>query len=94
MSASIAQAVARYAEHAGPPVARAVRDAAAKVPALAARLADAGLDPRGLTHADLARLPVLAKDEVIALQRQRPLGWSVGAARLRGSGVPIPGAAV
>ncbi|MCA0435586.1 MAG: phenylacetate--CoA ligase family protein [Austwickia sp.] len=72
MSASIAQAVARYAEHAGPPVARAVRDAAAKVPALAARLADAGLDPRGLTHADLARLPVLAKDEVIALQRQRP----------------------
>lgn len=53
-------------------VADLVKQSAA-VPALAARFTAAGLDPAGVTSvADLSALPVLPKDEVIALQREQP----------------------
>jgi phenylacetate-CoA ligase len=52
-------------------VAAMVSAAAARVPAFAARLAAAGLaQVRGV--ADLARLPVLAKDDLLAAQRAAP----------------------
>lgn len=54
-------------------VATTVREAAARVPVFAARLADVGLavdDVRGVD--DLTRLPVLSKDDVLAQQRAEP----------------------
>ncbi len=54
-------------------VASCVREAAARVPAFAARLRDAGLDPSGVAGvADLSALPVLTKDELSELQRREP----------------------
>jgi phenylacetate-CoA ligase len=51
----------------------AARGAAARVPAFAARLAAAGIDPTQLrTAADLDRLPVMSKDELLAAQRAAP----------------------
>lgn len=53
--------------------AEVVAEAAARIPAFAARLADAGLsagDIRGVD--DLAALPILTKDDVLALQRADP----------------------
>jgi phenylacetate-CoA ligase len=54
-------------------VAAMVRDAAARVTVFADRLRAAGLSPddvRGV--ADLDALPILTKDDVLALQRERP----------------------
>lgn len=54
-------------------VAATVARAAAKSPAFAARLKAAHLTANNLkTTADLSRLPVLRKDDVIELQRQNP----------------------
>lgn len=51
----------------------AARGAAARVPAFAARLAAAGLDPARLrAAADLDRLPVMSKDDLLAAQRAAP----------------------
>src|SRR5262249_44012152 len=50
-----------------------VRAAAARVPALAARLRDAGIDPAAVRGAaDLAALPILAKDGLGAVQKAAP----------------------
>lgn len=55
---------------------RAVADLvgrAAAVPGFAARLEEAGVDPATVRSvADLSRIPVLPKDEVVGLQQQRP----------------------
>ena len=54
-------------------VAATVREAAARVPAFAARLREAGLSPEAVrTARDLDALPVLTKDDVLALQRSQP----------------------
>jgi phenylacetate-CoA ligase len=51
----------------------AARGAAARVPAFAARLAAAGIDPTALRRAaDLDRLPIMTKDELLAAQRAAP----------------------
>jgi phenylacetate-CoA ligase len=50
-----------------------VREAAARVPAFAERLRDAGLAPAAVrTVRDLDALPILTKDDVLALQRAHP----------------------
>lgn len=54
-------------------VAATVRQAAQRVPAFAARLHDAGLVPGAVRRVeDLAALPVLTKDDVLALQANEP----------------------
>lgn len=54
-------------------VARTVQAAASRVPAFAARLAAAGLDPARVQGCDdLSRLPVLTKDDLHAAQRAAP----------------------
>lgn len=54
-------------------VRRLVPRAAERVPAFARRLADAGLDPAQVTGTeDLARLPVLTKDELLDIQQADP----------------------
>jgi phenylacetate-CoA ligase len=54
-------------------VASFLPEAAARVPALAERIAAAGLAPEDLTDTTaLVRLPVLTKDELIARQAERP----------------------
>ncbi|HEX6074021.1 MAG TPA: AMP-binding protein [Micromonosporaceae bacterium] len=67
-------------------VAAAVREGAARVPAFAARLAAAGVDPavvRGC--ADLSAVPVLTKDAMIQAQQDQPPfgGWVASDASLR-----------
>ena len=52
-------------------VVEAVRSAAAGVPAFAARMAAAGVDQVG-GAADLERLPVMTKDDLLAAQRASP----------------------
>jgi len=54
-------------------VARMVRASAARVPAFAARLAAAGLDPAAVRCcADLAALPIFGKDQLLPAQRTAP----------------------
>jgi hypothetical protein len=53
-------------------VAAAVEQAAARVPALATRMADAQV-PEVTSVADLNRVPVLTKDDLIAAQRTNPV---------------------
>lgn len=67
-------------------VAAAVRDGAARVPAFAARLDAAGVDPASVQGcADLAGVPVLTKDDMIQAQRERPPfgGWVAADAAVR-----------
>jgi phenylacetate-CoA ligase len=67
-------------------VADAVREGAARVPAFAARLAAARVDPTEVRRCtDLAAVPVLTKDEMIQAQRGRPPfgGWVASDAPLR-----------
>jgi phenylacetate-CoA ligase len=70
----LATAVSAYAAGLAPAVADAARRAASTVPAFAARLQDAGLSVDDLSGpgGGLATLPVLTKDDVLALQRERP----------------------
>ena len=72
MPSEVDRAVRSYADRLAAEVAAFVQRAAADVPALAARLSQAGLDPAALEPGDLDRLPVLSKDAVIALQAQDP----------------------
>jgi len=54
-------------------IARSYAAAAARAPGLAARFAAAGFDPAGVRSlADLSRLPVLKKEELLGLQRADP----------------------
>ena len=65
--------VAAYAGSMDDAVARVVQASAATVPAFAARLAVAGLTAGSIRGvADLAALPVLTKDDVLAQQRSEP----------------------
>ncbi len=70
VSSSLHEAVRRYTAAATPPALALVRETAGQVPALAARLAAAGIDPAGMT--DLSGIPVLSKDDVIAAQAADP----------------------
>lgn len=67
----LADAIHAYTRALDDAVAAAVGHAAARVPALANRLAAAGLG-RVTAVADLDRLPVLNKDDLIAAQRANP----------------------
>jgi phenylacetate-CoA ligase len=67
----LADAIHAYTRALDDAVAGAVGHAAARVPALADRLAAAGLG-RVTAVADLDRLPVLSKDDLIAAQRADP----------------------
>ncbi len=50
-----------------------VQEAAARVPAFAARLRDAGISPTAVRHIrDLDAVPILTKDDLLALQRADP----------------------
>lgn len=67
----LAKMISAYAESLDQAVAETVRAAAARVPGFAARLSAAGIaSVRGT--ADLARLPVLTKDDLLAAQRADP----------------------
>ena len=73
LSTSVAASVASYAESMDVAVARVVQASAATVPAFAARLAAAGLGADSIRGvADLAALPVLTKDDVLAQQHDEP----------------------
>ncbi|MHB1475904.1 MAG: phenylacetate--CoA ligase family protein [Dermatophilaceae bacterium] len=73
LSTSVAASVASYAESMDAAVARVVQASAATVPAFAARLAAAGLSADSIRGvADLAALPVLTKDDVLAQQHDEP----------------------
>ncbi|MGH8828806.1 MAG: phenylacetate--CoA ligase family protein [Jiangellaceae bacterium] len=66
-------ALTTYREICAPNVLETVRRAAGRVPALDSRLAEAGLDPAGsVALADLDAVRVLSKDQLPALQRERP----------------------
>lgn len=70
---SLTTSVAAYAGSMDDAVAGVVRASAATVPAFAARLAAAGLTPDSIRGvADLAALPVLTKDDVLAAQQAEP----------------------
>ena len=60
-------------------IARMVSTSAARVPAFAARMAAAGLDPTAVRGSgDVSRLPVFTKDQLLAAQRAAPpLGGAV-----------------
>lgn len=69
----VAASVANYTESLDDAVFRVVRDAAAAVPAFAARLAACGLGADSIRGvADLAALPILTKDDVLAQQQAEP----------------------
>jgi len=78
-STVLADRISQYVHGLDSAVARTVTEAAARVPQFAARLAAAGIDQvRGV--ADLDRLPVQGKDELIAAQRASPpFGGAVAA---------------
>lgn len=70
---SAAASVARYARSLDDAVSRVVRAAAVTVPAFGTRLAAAGLGADSIRGvADLAALPVLTKDDVLAQQQVEP----------------------
>lgn len=57
---------------AGLGLAQVVQSASARVPALANRIRECGLDPSTITDAEVGQLPVISKDEVIEHQRAQP----------------------
>ncbi len=62
-----------YAESFDARIAAVLPEAAAAIPALANRVAAAGIDPAGLTtRAALDRIPVISKDELVEMQAARP----------------------
>jgi phenylacetate-CoA ligase len=70
---TLSDLIGAYVREADAAVADSVRSAAARVPAFAARLAGAGIDPAAVRGAaDLDRLPILAKDDLLAAQRAAP----------------------
>lgn len=72
MTASLDAAVQQYAASLAEPVTAAVARARALVPALARRLADHGLTTDERLAEGLATLPILSKDDVLALQQADP----------------------
>ncbi len=72
MTASLDAAVQQYAASLAEPVTAAVARARALVPALARRLADHGLTTDEQLAEGLATLPILSKDDVLALQQADP----------------------
>ena len=75
----LADLIAANRKQHDPAIANMVSAAAARVPAFAARLAAAGLDPTAVrSSGDVSRLPVLTKDQLLAAQRAAPpLGGAV-----------------
>jgi phenylacetate-CoA ligase len=70
---SLSDVIAAYVHEHDAAVAEVVGGAAARVPAFAARLVGAGLDPAAVRGAgDLDRLPVLTKDDLLSAQRAAP----------------------
>jgi phenylacetate-CoA ligase len=70
---SLTTSVAAYAGSMDDAVTRVVQASAATVPAFAARLAAAGLTADSIRGvADLAALPILTKDDVLAQQQDQP----------------------
>lgn len=65
-------AVEAYAAGLAPAVADVARRAASVVPAFAERVRAAGLSVDDLGTGDVARLPVMTKDDVLARQHERP----------------------
>ena len=83
---ALSDLVAGYQSGLDSTVAAAVRDAAVRVPVFAARLAAAGIDPADVRGcADLAALPVLTKDDMVAAQQAQPPfgGWVASDAAVR-----------
>lgn len=73
MSDRLSQTVASYRRQLEPEVLASLAVAAAEVPAFAARLAQAGLQAESVRSLDqLAELPVLSKDDLIAAQQADP----------------------
>jgi len=73
LTTPVAASVAHYTGSLDDAVFRVVRDAAAAVPAFAARLAAAELGADSIRGvADLAALPILTKDDVLAQQQAEP----------------------
>lgn len=72
MTDALQEAVERYAAELAPTVADLVRGAAKRVPALAARLENAGLSVDSLRDGDVSRLPILTKDDVLERQQAEP----------------------
>ncbi|MDV3221614.1 phenylacetate--CoA ligase family protein [Intrasporangium sp.] len=71
-SSTLAGAVEAYAAGLAPAVGDVVRRAASAVPAFAERVHAAGLSADELASGDLARLPILTKDDVLARQQAEP----------------------
>ena len=68
-------------------IARAYAAAAEKAPGLKSRFAAAGFDPAAVTSlADLSRLPVMKKEELLKIQRENPPFGGVLAADLKDIG--------
>jgi phenylacetate-CoA ligase len=72
MSDTLSRSVEAYAAGLAPEVVDVVRRAAGRVPAFADRLRAAGLDADRVTAAEVAGLPIMSKDDVLARQRERP----------------------
>lgn len=69
---TVQAALEEYRERTGPRVLDVLRSAAGRVESLDRRLADAGLSAADVDLDRLDGLPVLTKDELPALQRERP----------------------
>jgi phenylacetate-CoA ligase len=66
-------AFSAYIDGSDRPVAATVRAAAARIPAFLRRLEAAGIDPASVHgSADLERLPILTKDQLLGAQRAQP----------------------
>jgi phenylacetate-CoA ligase len=73
MQRGLPEAVERHTAELNAPVAAAVGEAAARVPAFAARLAEAGIEPGAVRSvADLDALPVMTKDVLMERQHTDP----------------------
>src|SRR5665811_1545372 len=73
LTTPVAASVAHYTASLDDAVSRVVHEAAATVPAFAARLAAAGLSAESISGvAGLAALPILTKDDVLAQQQAEP----------------------
>jgi phenylacetate-CoA ligase len=72
MNETLSRSVEAYAAGLAPEVVDVVRRAAGRVPAFADRLRAAGLDAGSVAAADVAGLPIMSKDDVLAHQRERP----------------------
>ncbi|MDS1270834.1 AMP-binding protein [Lipingzhangella sp. LS1_29] len=73
MSQVLQESLHRYTTGLDSAVSTVVWEAAARVPAFATRLAEAGIEPRAVVGVhDLDALPIVTKDDMIARQRSDP----------------------